>query len=75
MVINKDEASELTEKLLRTLGRIVLKKNISVTKSSKGWKVVAETTPMTSGEPREKVDFTIDGTTGRVSAWGIKPIP
>lgn len=65
MTITQEQALELAEKyILQALRRIVLKENISVSRSHEGWAIVAKTTPMAVEMPTERIEFTIDAETG-----------
>lgn len=67
MPINQEQALELADKyLLHIQGKIVLRENITISKSHEGWRIVAKTTPMIIGMPKEIIQFTIDVDSGEV---------
>ena len=67
-MITKEQALELADKYLLHTGKVALRDNISVGKSSEGWRIVAKTTPIISGLYTEMTAFSIDAKTGEVGA-------
>jgi hypothetical protein len=66
MTITKGQALELADKYLLFTNRIVLRDNISISKSPEGWKITADTTPMVPGMLKETIQFIIDKKTGKI---------
>ena len=66
MPITKEQALELADKYFIYTGKFILKDNISVRKSDRGWQIVAKTTPAILGMQTEITTFTIDSETGEV---------
>jgi len=74
MGISEQEAKELAEKYLSVeLHHIVLRQNIKVTKSGDKWNIEAITTPVTIGDRKERIKFTIEEY-GRVGAVGTSTV-
>ena len=65
-LITREQALELADKYLLYTGRIALKDDISVSRSVRGWQIVAKTTPIISGWETEITSFPIDMKTGEV---------
>ena len=66
MPITKEQALEIADKYLFYTGKIVLRDNISVRKSARGWEILPKTTPIILGMPTEITTFPIDTETGEV---------
>jgi hypothetical protein len=67
-LITQEQARELAEKYLLYTGKIALKDNISVSRSVRGWQIVAKTTPIILGMETVITSFPIDMETGEVGA-------
>ena len=67
-LITQEQARELADKYLLYTGKIALKDNISVSRSVRGWQIVAKTTPIILGMETVITSFPIDMETGEVGA-------
>jgi hypothetical protein len=67
-LITREQALELADKYLLYTGRIALKDDISVSRSVRGWQIIAKTTPIILGMETEITSFPIDMKTGEVGA-------
>jgi len=67
-VITQEHALELADKYLLYTGKIALRDNISVSRSVRGWQIMAKTTPIILGMQTEITTFPIDMETGEVGA-------
>ena len=74
-LITREQALELADKYLLHTGRIALKDDISVSKSVRGWQIVAKTTPIISGDETEITSFSIDMKTGEVGVSITQIVP
>lgn len=66
MPITQEQALELADKYLLWSEKFALRDNISVSRSARGWQIVAKTTPVILGMQTETTTFRIDAETGEV---------
>jgi hypothetical protein len=74
-LITREQALELADKYLLSTGRIALKDDISVSRSVRGWQIVAKTTPIILGTETEITSFPIDMKTGEVGVSITQIVP
>ena len=68
MPITREQAIELADKYFLQMGSYVLKDNISVSKSDRGWEIVGISTPAILGMQTEVSKFDINMETGEIGA-------
>lgn len=66
--ITKEQAIEIADKYFLYCHKVALRDNISASNTSRGWQIVAITTPIILGMKTEITKFNIDMETGEVGA-------
>lgn len=72
--ITQEQALELADKYLLYMGKFTLKDNISVSRVTRGWQIVAKTTPVILGMQIEITTFSINAETGEVGVSITSPV-
>lgn len=65
--ISQRQAVELAEQYLLIQDKIVLREHLTVARSPDGWHITATTTPVLPGTSTERIQFTINGDTGKIT--------